>query len=188
SAPPPPTPNPTDLSAPSVPAEPPVATAQPVAPAPLTGALPTEFIAVERAVKDPVLGHDITVTRLARNLPWPQGTSPAQMAAFELVGVEMRWTPGTTYTAAIRTVDFALFTGSPFPNRPDPIINAQLAAALWSLLPAEVSAAPATGWIVVKVDPKAATAIRLDYTRPITAVTGTSTRFPKETFSIQLVG
>mgnify|MGYP003731821925 CR=1 FL=1 len=165
----------------------PTATATPAAPA-LAGALPTEFTQVGQVIKDDALGHEIAVLRMARGLPWPTG-STGQSAAFELLALEMRWTPGTKYTASLREVDVALITGSQFPNRPDPLIDEQLAAAGWALLPAEVPAGQtATGWLVFKVDPKAATSIRLDYTRPEIAVKDTKTRFPKKVFSLQLVG
>ena len=165
----------------------PTATAAPAPPA-LAGALPTEFTQVGQVIKDDALGHEIAVLRMARGLPWPTG-STGQSAAFELLALEMRWTPGTKYTASLREVDVALITGSQFPNRPDPLIDEQLAAAGWALLPAEVAAGQtATGWLVFKVDPKAATSIRLDYTRPEIAVKDTKTRFPKKVFSLQLVG
>lgn len=121
-------------------------------------------------------------------MPWPVG-SAAQAAAFELVAVEMTWTPGTTYTAAMRKGEVSLVTGSQFPNRPDPLIDAHLLAGGWSLLPAEVPAGQAAiGWVVFKVDPKDATSIRLDYTRPETVVAGSKKSFPKRVFSMQIVG
>jgi len=155
---------------------------------PLTAALPTEFTPMGQVIKDDSLGHEITVLRMARGLPWPEGSS-GQSAAFELLALELRLTPGTKYTATLRELDFALITGSQYPNRPDPLIDAQLALAGWALLPTEVPAGQnATGWVVFKVDPKAATSIRLDYTRPEISVAGSRTRFPKKVFSLQIVG
>lgn len=141
-----------------------------------------------QVIKDDSLGHEITVLRMARGLPWPEGSS-GQSAAFELLALSLRLTPGTKYTATLRELDFALITGSQYPNRPDPLIDAQLALAGWALLPTEVPAGQnATGWVVFKVDPKAATSIRLDYTRPEISVAGSRTRFPKKVFSLQIVG
>lgn len=174
-------------------ADPPAATVAPPAPTtpavlPLAGPLPTEFTALTQTIKDDALGHEIVLLRMARNLPWPT-RSTGQSAAFELLAVEMRWTPGTKYTAPLREIDFSLITGSQYPNRPDPIIDAQLAAAVWGLLPPEVQAGESvTGWVVFLVDPKAATSIRLDYTRPEIAVAGSRTRFAKKVFSAQIVG
>ena len=169
----------------------PAPTAAPTATAtapPLTGPLPTGFVAIDKVIKDDSLGHEISVVRLARSLPWPVGSS-GQSAAFELVAVEMTWKAGTKYTAPLREIDFSLVTGSQYPNRPDPVLDVQLAAAGWALLPAEVPATQsATGWVVFKVDPKGATSIRLDYTRPEMVVTGTKTTFAKKVFSLQIVG
>ena len=103
---------------------------------PLTAALPTEFTPMGQVIKDDSLGHEITVLRMARGLPWPEGSS-GQSAAFELLALELRLTPGTKYTATLRELDFALITGSQYPNRPDPLIDAQLALAGWALLPTE---------------------------------------------------
>lgn len=153
-----------------------------------TVTLPTAFIPVNQVIKDPDLGHEITVNRIVRGLPWPDGYAGSS-AAYELVGVEMTWTPGITYTAAIRQIDFAIATGSQFPNRPDPLENATLQAAGWPLLPPEMpNGQNGTGWLVFKVDPKDSSSMRLDYTRPASRVTDTNQTFPKKVFSVQLVG
>ena len=159
--------------------------------APLSGPLPTAFTTIDKTVTDPSLGHEIVVRQLARALPWPVLAAGAtgQSAAFELMAVQMTWTPGKTYTAPLRAIDFSLITGSQYPNRPDPLINAQLVAAGWELMPAEVlSGESVTGWLIFKVDPKAATSVRLDYTRPAIVVTGTKKSFPKQVFNVQIVG
>lgn len=149
--------------------------------------LPTQFVPINQVVKDPQLGHEIKVNRIVRALPWPDGYS-GSAAAYELVGVEMTWTPGVTYTAALRLVDFSIATGSQFPNRPDPLLNPALVAAGWPVLPAEMpNGQSGTGWVVFKVDPKDATSMRLDYTRPPSRVTDTNQTFPKQVFSVQLV-
>lgn len=166
---------------------PPTDTATATAP-PLTGQLPTDFMQISKLIKDDALGHEISVLRMARALPWPTG-SAAQAAAFELVAVEMAWKTGTKYTAPLREIDFSLATGSQYPNRPDPLLDATLTAAGWALLPSEVPQNQSvTGWVVFKVDPKGAASIRLDYTRPEIVVTGTKTTFAKKVFSLQIVG
>ncbi len=180
-------PSPTVTSAPSGPAP----TAAPTVTAtlrPLVGAIPTSFTTVERSMTDDALGHRILVTRLARDLPWPAELA-AQATAFELVGLELQLAPGTTYTATLRALDFSLITGSQYPNRPDPLLNEHLAAAGWRVLPDEVGVGESViGWLVFKVDPKGATSIRLDYTRPEIAVAGSKTRFPRTVLSLQIVG
>ena len=151
-------------------------------------ALPTTFVPVDKVIKDPDLGHEIKVLRMARGLPWPDPGSD-EARAFELVGVEMTWTPGVTYTASLRTVDFSIGSSASYPNRPDPIINPNLQASGWSILPAELpNGQSGTGWLVFKVDPKDAASLRLDYTRPASRVTDSGQTFPKTVFSAQLVG
>lgn len=163
------------------------ASGTPTAP-PSPVALPTAFVPVNQVIKDPDLGHEVKVNRIVRALPWPDGYA-ASAAAYELVGVEMTWTPGVTYTAALRQVDFSLVTGSQFPNRPDPLIDPLLSAAAWPLLPATLpNGQSATGWLVFKVDPKDATTMRLDYTRPASRVTDTGQTFAKTVFSAPVVG
>ncbi len=151
------------------------------------GVLPTSFVTVEQTINDPAFGHQITVTKIARNMAWPPGHA-AEAAVFELVGVEMHWTPGTAFTATIRAQDFALITGSTYPNRPDATLDPTLTAAAWSLLPA--TAGPGqdvTGWMIFKVEPAGAPTMRLDYLRPAIKISGTSTVYAKALFSITLV-
>jgi hypothetical protein len=165
--------------------DPPAATSGPTTP---PVALSTSFVPVDKVIKDPDLGHEIKVLRMARDLPWPPGQDD-EAQAFELVAVEMTWTPGVTYTAMLRTVDFSIGSTSPFPNRPDAVLNPALQAAGWTVLAAEMpNGQTGTGWLVFKVDPKAAAALRLDYTRPASRVTDSGQTFPKMVFSAQLVG
>lgn len=150
--------------------------------------LPTEAIQVDQTIKDPDLGHQIEVVKIIRNLPWPEGYK-ASAEAYELVAVEMKWTPGTTYTAPIRLQDFSIDTGSQFPNRPDALVNPVLQAASWPLLPAEVpNGESAQGYAVFKVDPKGAPKMVLTYTRPKSQVSDSGKIFPSEAFTAPLVG
>lgn len=161
------------------------------APAPTSAApagLPTAFTDVNQTVKDPDLGQTVTVKRIARDLPWPAGYK-ASAAAYELVAVEMTWTPSTTYTIPITPRDFAVTSGGPTPNLPDTVVDETLKAGGWALLPGEVRTGnAATGWLVFKVDPRGAATLGLDYTRPASDVQGTSADFAAKTFSVKLVG
>ena len=128
------------------------------------------------------------MTKLARNVSWPQGQR-AQAAAFELVMIEMKWKAGTTYSAPIRTVDFALITGSTYPNRPDASLDPTLVAAGWTKLPESlVAGQETTGWMVFKVDPKNAPTMRLEYTRPALKVLDANKTLAKKVFPLTLVG
>ncbi len=150
--------------------------------------LPTDFVTVGAAVRDPELGHEIAVTRIARSLAWPPGHR-GQELAFELVGVEMRWTTGAAYTAPLRAGDFSIATTAAFPNRPERMLDPTFVAAGWPVLPEVVpNGQSVTGWMVFLVDPKGASSLRLDYTRPAMRVTNAGgVTFPKKVFSIQLV-
>ncbi len=155
---------------------------------PTQTALPTDGIQVDQTIKDPDMGHQIDVIKIVRNLPWPSGYK-ASAEAYELVAVEMKWTPGTTYTAPIRLQDFSIDTGSQFPNRPDDLVNPVLQVASWPLLPAEVpNGESAQGYVVFKVDPKAAPKMVLNYERPKSQLTDSGKVFPATTFSVALVG
>ncbi len=186
-----PAPTPATTAAPTpaaTPAPTPATTAASTAPVPAGTTLPTTFTDVNATIKDPDLGHEIVVTRIARHLPWPPGYT-ASAAALELVAVEMRWTPGTTFTAPLRLQDFSVNTGSRLPNRPETLVNEALKQAAWPLLPDQLANGQnATGWVVFKVDPKDAPEMSLDYTRPTSQVVGSDQVFPSQVFSAPLVG
>jgi hypothetical protein len=113
----------------------------------------------------------------------------ASAEAYELVAVEMKWTPGTAYTAPLRLQDFSVSTGSQFPNRPETLVNEALKQAGWALLPDQLpNGQSTTGWVVFKVDPQGAPKMTLDYTRPRSQIVGSDTVFAGQVFSAPLVG
>jgi hypothetical protein len=151
-------------------------------------AIPTAFTDVNQTINDPDLKYSITVKKIARSLPWPAGYR-ASAQAYELVGVEMTWTPSKDYTIPIRWQDFAIGTNSQFPNVPDGIVNGAVKDAGWTLLPDQVDKGDAvTGWLIFKVDPRNAPKMVLNYTRPAVQVSGSRTSFPAKTFTVGLVG
>lgn len=158
------------------------------APTAASTGLPTAFTDVNQTITDADLGQSIAVKRIARLLPWPAGYN-ASSQAYELVAVEMTWTPSKTYTIPVSKTDFAITTGSQFPGAPESLVNATLQAGGWALLPDSLSTGDAvTGWMVFKVDPKSAPKLVLDYTRPASKVSGSSQTFPEKKSSITLVG
>ncbi|HWI33812.1 MAG TPA: hypothetical protein VNS83_05830 [Lapillicoccus sp.] len=151
-------------------------------------AFPTSFTDVNQTINDSDLKESITVKRVARQLPWPAGYK-ASAQAYELVALEMTWTPSKDYTIPIRKQDLAINTGSQFPNTPDPIVNDAAKAAGWTLLPDQIDKGDAvTGWLIFKVDPRTAPKMTLDYKRPAVQVSGSRTSFPAKTFTVGLVG
>ncbi len=151
-------------------------------------ALPTVFTDVNQSISDPELGQSIAVRRIARQLPWPAGYN-ASAQAYELVAVEMTWTPSKTYTIPVSKQDFTVNTGTALANTPDNLVDGALTAGGWTLLPDSVSTGDAvTGWMVFKVDPRAAPKLVLDYKRPASTVSGGSQTFTDRAFSVSLVG
>ena len=151
-------------------------------------AFPTSYTDVNQTINDSDLKESITVKRVARQLPWPTGYK-ASAQAYELVALEMTWTPSKDYTIPIRKQDLAITTGSQFPNTPDPIVNDAAKAAGWTLLPDQIDKGDAvTGWLVFKVDPRNAPKMTLEYKRPAVQVSGSRTSFPAKTFTVGLVG
>ncbi len=149
---------------------------------------PTRTVDVGRTLTDTGLGHKVAVKRILRGLPWPAGyTATAQ--AYELVAVEMTWTPSTTYTAPLRRADFSIRTGAAFPSRPLSLVDTALRTHKMALLPSQVvTGRSATGWLVFKVDPKGAANLSLLYTRPKAQVSGGGQVFDSRTFSVVLTG
>ena len=151
-------------------------------------AFPSAFTDVNQTINDSDLKESITVKRVARQLPWPAGYR-ASAQAYELVALEMTWTPSKDYTIPIRKQDLAINTGSQFPNGPDPIVNDAAKAAGWTLLPDQIDKGDAvTGWLIFKVDPRNAPKMTLEYKRPAVQVSGSRTSFAAKTFTIGLVG
>lgn len=154
----------------------------------LPTAFPSTFTDVNQTINDSDLKESVTVKRVARQLPWPAGYK-ASAQAYELVALEMTWTPSKDYTIPIRKQDFAINTGSQFPNTPDPIVNDAAKAAGWTLLPDQIDKGDAvTGWLIFKVDPRNAPKMTLEYKRPAVQVSGSRTSFAAKTFTVGLVG
>jgi len=154
----------------------------------LPTAFPSTFTDVNQTINDSDLKESITVKRVARQLPWPAGYK-ASAQAYELVALEMTWTPSKDYTIPIRKQDLAINTGSQFPNAPDPIVNDAAKAAGWTLLPDQIDKGdPVSGWLIFKVDPRNAPTMTLAYNRPAVQVSGSRTSFPAKTFTVGLVG
>jgi hypothetical protein len=154
----------------------------------LPTAFPATFTDVNQTINDSDLKESITVKRVARQLPWPAGYK-ASAQAYELVALEMTWTPSKDYTIPIRKQDLAISTGSQFPNAPDPIVNDAAKAAGWTLLPDQIDKGdPVSGWLIFKVDPRNAPKMTLAYNRPAVQVSGSRTSFPAKTFTVGLVG
>lgn len=158
------------------------------APSPSTRPFPTNYVSVDKTITDTGLGHQVTVSRILRALPWPDGYT-ASSEAYELVAVELTLTASTTFKAPLRAQDLSVTTGSAYPGRPDTIDNAMLRAANLALLPAQVETdKSAKGWIVFRVDPRNAPKLTLTYTRPASKVTDTGQVFGSKVFTTDLVG
>jgi hypothetical protein len=155
---------------------------------PGTVPLPTAFTPLDKSVSDTVVGHTVKVTQISRQLEWPAGYRD-QAAAFELIAVQMTWTAGAKMTAPLSSSALAVISGSAFPNRRDTVLDATMTAAGWPVLPMELAAGQtATGWMVFKVEPKGATVLKLQLTRPAVRDTTTKKTYAKEIVTVQIVG
>ena len=61
-------------------------------------------------IKDPILGHEISVIEVKRNLPWPKG-NPVGQEAFELVGVRLKLQAGERFSAPLSPTQVTLRLG-----------------------------------------------------------------------------
>lgn len=152
-----------------------------------SAAWPTTPASVDVTITDTGLGHKITADKVLRGIPWPAGYD-ATSQAYELVAVEMTWTPSTTYTAPLRKQDFSIRTGDQFPSRPIDLVDGEMAKHNLPVLGQVESGKSATGWVVFKVEPKGAGNLTLVFTRPKAAVSGSNQVFDSKVFSAVLLG
>ena len=102
---------------------------------------------VKVEIKDDVLGHTITATKLARHIPWPAG-NPVAAASFEIVGVEMTVADGDRYTAEVAPSMFTLKAGSSGAISATTEFGKVFGAPLETAKRAEKK----TGWLFFKLD------------------------------------
>lgn len=151
----------------------PSASGAPTATSPATGtSVPTSAVATTTAparaikavkvqIKDDVLGHVMTATKLSRNIPWPAG-NPVAAASFEIVGVWLTVDAGDRYSADVKPSMFTLKPGAAAPIRP----TTEFGKSFGAPLDIAKRAQKKTGWLFFKVDRGSSGALQLTFNRP----------------------
>jgi hypothetical protein len=132
-------------------------------------------------IKDDVLGHVITPTKVVVNLPWPDN-HPIAEEHFELVGVEVKVQAGSRYSANVTPDMFSLKTSAPDAV---PATN-EFKGALGKELGTVARGKTATGWLIFKVEKGSATSLELRYNRPAYDVKTTGKSIKAKTFVLKL--
>ncbi|HET8593873.1 MAG TPA: DUF4352 domain-containing protein [Intrasporangium sp.] len=132
-------------------------------------------------IKDDVLGHVITPTKVVVNLPWPD-SHPIAEEHFELVGVEVKVQAGSRYSANVTPDMFTLKTSAPDAV---PATN-EFKGALGKELGTVARGKTATGWLIFKVEKGSATSLELRFNRPAYDVKTTGKTIKAKTFVLKL--
>ena len=138
---------------------------------------------IKAVIKDPDLGHTITVTRIARNLAWPEG-NPVGSEQFEIIGVRMTLDAGSRYSAALAPSMLSLVAADPKQDvAPTTEFQARWKAAPLKPAPRDKTT---SGWVFFKVDRGTSTALKLAYHRPAYQVSTTDKSIKARTFLVTL--
>lgn len=133
---------------------------------------------VQAELKDDILGHVITATKLSRNIPWPAG-NPVAAASFEIVGVQLTVAVGDRYSADVQPSMFTLKPGAAAPITPTTEFGKTLGAPLDTAKRGEKK----TGWLFFKVDRGSSGALQLSFNRPAYSVKTTGASIKAAAFS-----
>ncbi len=133
------------------------------------------------SIKDDVLGHVITPTKVIVDLPWPED-HPVAEEHFELVGVEVKVQAGTRYSAAVTPDMFTLTSSAPGAV---PATN-EFKGALGKELGTVKRGQTASGWLIFKVDKGTASTLTLNFNRPAYDVKTTDKSIKAKTFTLKL--
>lgn len=138
-------------------------------------------VAAKGSIKDDVLGHVITPTKVVVGLPWPDN-HPIAEEHFELVGVELKVQAGSRYSADVTPDMFALKTSAPDAV---PATN-EFKGALGKELGTVKRGTTGSGWLIFKVEKGTASTLELRYNRPAYDVKTTDKAIKAKTFTLKL--
>lgn len=138
-------------------------------------------LATKGAIKDDVLGHVITPTKVVVNLPWPDN-HPVAEEHFELVGVQVKVQAGSRYSADVTPDMFTLKTSTPDAV---PATN-EFKGALGKELGKVARGKTGTGWLIFKVEKGSTSTLELRFNRPAYDVKTTDKSIKAKTFSLKL--
>ena len=139
--------------------------------------------AITATMKDPDLGHTITVNRIVRRFSWPAG-QPVGAKQFEIVGVLVTLTAGSRYSASISPSMLSLVAASPAQT----VAPTSEFANRWGATPLKAASRSQRtgGWIFFKVNRGTTSALSLAFNRPPYTVSTTGKKLPPKTFSVTL--
>jgi hypothetical protein len=142
---------------------------------------PRSITAVNKTFGDRALGHVVTVGTLSRNVPWPKG-NPASEAAFEIIGVYVKATAGSRYSASINPSMFVLTTANPstIPS------TSQFGSTLGKPLPTVQRGQTGSGWLFFKVDRGSKSPMSIYLVRPTYKVSTTGQTLPGTRYGVQV--
>lgn len=147
-----------------------------------TTAPPRTDKAVNATITVPTLGHAIVATKLSRNIPWPAG-NPVAAERFEIVGVEMKVTAGSRYSADVKPAMFVLGTT----KGPQPVAPAtEFGSRFGKPLATAARGTTQIGWVFFKLDRGAGGDLRLTFKRPLYKVSTTNTTIPAADYAVTL--
>jgi len=134
-------------------------------------------------IKDPDLGHTITATRIARHLKWPSG-QPVGAEQFEIVGVRVRFKPGTRYSATLEPSMLSLVAANPKQT----VAPTNEFKGLWDAkeLTTATRDKGSSGWVFFKVNRGTTPARALAFNRPAYQVSTTDKSIPAKSFRVVL--
>ncbi len=157
--------------------------ATPTSSAPTTTAAPKRTdTTIKKEIKDPVLGHVITATKLSRNVPFPAG-NPVGADAFEIIGVQVTVKAGSRYSADVQPGMFTMRTASAATQvKPTGEFGSKLGTALVTAKRAETK----TGWLFFKIDRGSTGAVTLTFNRPAYEVSTTGVDIKAQSFKVDL--
>lgn len=156
------------------------ASAPPTTSGSTTGSAPAPTsVPVKVSIKDPVLGHTVTVTEVLRNMAFPAGY-PVASENFEIVGVYVTLSAGSQYSADLDPQRLTIQIGSSY-VRPTSEFGPTFAKTVTTAKRGETKA----GYLIFKVD-KGTSPLILMLHRPAYQVSTTDKAIPSQVFRAKL--
>ncbi|GAA6524251.1 hypothetical protein [Intrasporangium sp. DVR] len=132
----------------------------------------------------PTLGHVIKVSRVVRNIPWPEG-NPVAEEAFELVGIRITLAAGDRYTATLSPSQLFLRLGQIDVKSTTEYAKA-FAKSYGPVVEAAKRGETKTGWLYFKID-RGVSPLVLEYHRPAYQVSTTDKTIEAQVYARKLL-
>ncbi|ADU49294.1 hypothetical protein Intca_2793 [Intrasporangium calvum DSM 43043] len=132
----------------------------------------------------PTLGHVITVSRVVRHIPWPEG-NPVAEEAFELVGIRVTLAAGDRYTATLSPNQLFLRLGD-LDVKPTTEFAKAFGKSYGQVVGTAKRGETKTGWLYFKID-KGVSPLVLEYHRPAYQVSTTDKVIKAQVFARKII-